>query len=81
MIKTNADLIPTEAIIDNIFLNVGTIGLEKVGRPIMLTGLVERDPRNNGNASFYDLFLTVEHAESLLSELPAVIARAKGVKL
>ena len=78
--KTNADLTPTEAIVDCVSLHVGTWGSEKAGRPIMLCGVVDCDPRNNGNESFLDLFLTIEHAELLLAELPAVIERARGVK-
>ena len=76
--KTNADLSPTEAIVDRVSLHVGTIGPEKVGRPIMLSGMVDSDPRHGGEPVFFDLFLTVEQAELLLSALPDVIARGRA---
>lgn len=76
--RTNADLNPMSAIIDYVSLNVGTIGPEHVGVPVMLTGMVKNDPRIGGEAQFYDLFLTVAHCELLLAALPDVIERAKA---
>lgn len=66
MPQTNADLGPTEAILDAI--DVGgpsTVGALKTGRFIGLYGLVEADPRKGGQPAFHDLFLTRDQAERL----------------
>lgn len=71
---TNKDLSPNEAIIDRITIdNSRCAGCQKTGTDFMLTGMVGKDPRRDGRATFYDLFLSRAQVETLYAEIGALL--------
>jgi hypothetical protein len=75
---TNKDLSPNEAIIDRITIdNSRCAGCQKTGTDFMLTSIVGEDPRRNGNATFYDLFLSRAQVETLHAQIGALLAKVE----
>lgn len=71
---TNKDLSPNEAIIDRITIdNSRCAGCQKTGTDFMLTGIVCEDPRRDGRATFYDLFLSRAQVEMLHAQIGALL--------
>lgn len=74
--RTNADLSPTEAIVDTVVVKGPLVfGNEKTGRFLMIGGMVESDPRANGRVVFYDLFLTREQAVQLHADVEKILTQ------
>lgn len=73
---TNKELSPSEAIIDTIAVSSSSCyGCEKTGTDFMLSAVVIADPRRNGNATFYDLFLSRAQVEALFLDMKAALDR------
>lgn len=74
MQPTNATLSPTEAIVDKVnAFSSECIGCRRTGTEVMVTFMVESDPRNNNGPVFYDMFLSKAQAMELSRRLTVVI--------
>jgi len=70
---TNEHLMSNEAIPDHIIVYGSNVhGCVKTERQVMITFTVKQDPRQQGRASFYDMFLTTEQAAKLVEDLKAL---------
>jgi hypothetical protein len=70
ILRTNADLSATEAIVDAVSAHsAGCNGCRKTGRQIMVSFTVNNDPRHNGEITFYDMMLTEQQARQLVVDI------------
>ena len=78
MPQTNATLSPTEAIVDKVnAFPSQCVGCWRTGTEVMVTFMVESDPRDNNNPVFYDMFLSKAQAMELSRRLNIVCSDSR----
>jgi len=74
---TNAELEPSEAIVDRIAAQRGCIGTDKTGAYAMVSAMVSSDPRDNGEPRFFDLFIKDRvDLEALYANIGKILSEA-----